>query len=200
MSGPPPAETIARGHEIDKYDTTSVLSVPLLVVLFFVLAFGTVSIVFYFIAPSPEDKSVHPQARDWNKEEINERIDRLPDPRPEGLKTRSGNSRAITQPEKPVGNSPWIHPDDIRANPTNTPALYRFGWTDASKKFARIPIDDAMEIALQPADKGGLRIAEKKQQSAPSDSWHVPTAANAGRPEPPPVPPAAPEGKPGEKK
>ena len=73
MSGPPPAETIARGHEIDKYDTTSVLSVPLLVVLFFVLAFGTVSIVFYFIAPSPSDPNVNPQARDWNKEEINER-------------------------------------------------------------------------------------------------------------------------------
>ena len=45
-------ETIARGHEIDAYDTNSVLSVPLLVVLFFVLAFGTVSMIFYFIFPS----------------------------------------------------------------------------------------------------------------------------------------------------
>jgi hypothetical protein len=197
MSGPPPAETIARGHEADKYDAASVLSVPLLVVLFFVLAFGTVTILFYFITPSSTDPNVNPQARDWNKEDLNERIDRLPDPRPEGLKTRSGESRAITQPEKPVGNSPWIHADDVRANPTNTPALYKFGWIDPSKKFARISIDDAMELALQPADKGGLPIA--KSQSAPRGSSQVPTAANAGRPAPPPVPPAAPEGKAGGK-
>ena len=60
VSGPPAADTIARGHEIDAYDTTSVMSVPLLVVLFFVLAFGTVSVIFYFIFPNPADPQAHP--------------------------------------------------------------------------------------------------------------------------------------------
>src|SRR6478672_5632901 len=70
VSGPPPAETIARGHEIDAYDTTSVLSVPLLVVLFFVLAFGTVSVIFYFIFPTPVETRTHPMAMEWNQKGI----------------------------------------------------------------------------------------------------------------------------------
>ncbi len=60
ISGPPDAATIARGHEVDRYDAMSVFSVPLLVVLFFVLAFGTVSVIFYFIAPSTADPTATP--------------------------------------------------------------------------------------------------------------------------------------------
>ena len=45
-----------------------------------------------------------------------------------------------------TGNSPWIHPEDLRANRTNTPAAVPAGWVDPSKtRGTRIPIDDAME-------------------------------------------------------
>src|SRR4051812_36506717 len=63
-SGPPAPEVIKRGYEEDVYDSKTVLSVPLLVILFFVLAFGTVSVIFYFIAyPKNGDPNAHPQAK-----------------------------------------------------------------------------------------------------------------------------------------
>src|SRR5580698_10287950 len=68
---------IKRGHEIDTYDTKSVLSVPLLVVLFFVLAFGTVTIVFSFVSKSEVDPKANPQAVAENSPPLNERLDRL---------------------------------------------------------------------------------------------------------------------------
>lgn len=201
--GAPSTETIARGHEEDRYDAISVLSVPLLVVIFFVLAFTTVSVIFYFIYPSPNDPSVHPQARERNSAPLPERIGRIyrgskdvDQPRLEPLRMRTGDDRAITRPETPTGNSPELHPEDIRPNATNTPALYRFGWVDANKTVARIALDDAMDILVA---KNMLPLS--KTPSSPHGSENVPTASNAGRGDgpsrstPPQVPPVPPGGK-----
>lgn len=199
-SGPPPAETIARGHEIDAYDTTSVLSVPLLVVLFFVLAFGTVSVVFYFIFPSQTDPGAHPMAVERGQKGITDRHEQIPDPRQDNFRTLQGNSRSITSPEKPTGNSPLLHPEDIRVNPINTPSLYQTGWSEAGK-VARISIDDAMEVAIQNKDNKILPV--NKTPERPRDSVNDPTASNAGRTPLPQVPQGknAPDGqKPPEKK
>jgi hypothetical protein len=178
-SGPPPAETIARGHEIDAYDTTSVLSVPLLVVLFFVLAFGTVSVIFYFIFPSHVDPSAHPMAVERNKQGITDRHEGIPEPRQDNFRELEGHSRSITSPEKPVGNSPLLHPEDIRVNPINTPSLYRTSWADPAKSVARISIDDAMELAVQNKDNKVLPV--NKTHERPRESFNDPTASNAGR-------------------
>jgi len=178
-SGPPPAETIARGHEIDAYDTTSVLSVPLLVVLFFVLAFGTVSVIFYFIFPSHVDPSAHPMAVERNKKEISERHESIPQPRQDNFRELQGHSRSITSPEKPTGNSPSLHAEDIRVNPINTPSLYKTRWVDPGKSFARISIEDALALAIQNKDNKVLPV--NKTPERPRESFSDPTASNAGR-------------------
>src|SRR4051794_37984981 len=92
--GPPSPEVIARGYEADVYDSKTVLSVPILVILFFVLAFGTVTVIFSFIAYPKSDDRAHPRAAGRNKAPLDDRlarIDRDPDkgngqPRLEPLK------------------------------------------------------------------------------------------------------------------
>jgi hypothetical protein len=198
---------ISRGHEVDVYDSKSVFSVPLLVVLFFALAFGTVTLLFFFIAPTPDDPGAHPQAKERNQRDLKDRLQDIPGPRLEDLKLREGNSQAISQRELPTGNSPWIQPDNLRVNPTNTPALYQSGWLKG-KSHARIGIDDAMALAIE---KRNQFLPSAELVSGPIDSRYQPTAANAGRgasssratppplPEPPPkvapTPKAPPKGK-----
>ena len=194
ISGPPDAATVARGHEVDHYDAASVFSVPLLVVLFFVLAFGTVSLIFFFIAPTIDDPNAHKQAVERNNAPLNERLGRygrgkeIDQPRPEDLKLREGNSRAITRPETAEGNSPWLHPEDLRPSKEHMPQLFETKWLDANKTVARISIADAMEMA----DK---LFPVQQPASVPLDSMNVPTAANAGRGVPPQIPPAPAGGK-----
>lgn len=194
ISGPPDASTIARGHEVDRYDAVSVFSVPLLVVLFFVLAFGTVSVIFYFIAPSISDPSEHPQAIERNNKSLNERLDRIgrgkevDQPRLEDLKQRTGNARAVTQPETQEGNSPWLHAEDLRPSKEHMPQLFETKWLDANKTVARISIADAMEMA----DK---LFKVQTPASLLLNSMTVPTAANAGRGVPPKLSPPPAGGK-----
>lgn len=190
-SGPPSAETIARGHEIDRYDTTSVLSVPLLVVLFFVLAFVTVSVIFYFIFPSTVDPMAHPMAVEDNRKDIPERHAQVPDPLLDNFRPLQGASRSITSPERPTGGSPWIHPENLRVNVVNTPALYRSGWLDPGKTRARLTIDEAMDMAAENSKKF---LKARTTPASPQASQNVPTAANAGRGHGPSraVPPKAP--------
>jgi len=145
---------IRRGHEADSYDFKSVLSVPLLVILFFVLAFTTVTIVFAFVSHTEVDPNANPFAVKQNEAPLNDRIGRIQrggtvdQPRLEPLRERTGDEQAISRPETPTGNSPEIHPEDIRPNRENTPELYKVGWIEADKSVARITIDDAMRLAL----------------------------------------------------
>jgi hypothetical protein len=178
VSGPPAADTIARGHEIDEYDATSVMSVPLLVVLFFVLAFGTVSVIFYFVFPNPADPNAHPLAVEDNKKDIPDRHGQVPDPPLDNFRPLEGNSRSITSAERPTGGSPWIHPEDLRVNATNTPALFRSGWLDPAKTRARVTIDEAMDIATR---KDSKVLKAREVPAAPAASLNMPSAANAGR-------------------
>jgi hypothetical protein len=203
-SGPPAPETIARGHEIDAYDTTSVISVPLLVVLFFVLAFGTVSVIFYFIFPSTVDPNAHPMVVEQNKRQVTDRFDDIPGPHLDNFRQLEGNSRSITSTESPTGNPPLYHPEDIRVNPVNTPSLFQSGWTSAAKTHARIPVDEAMDLALK--NQGFPIVPLSATPVGPLDSSNSPTASNAGRgaatarATPPKLPSAPPEAKkPGEK-
>lgn len=182
--GPPSDETIRRGYEADVYDAKSVISVPLLVILFFVLAFGTVTVIFRFIAYPKPDQRAHPSAYERNKRPLNERLAGIghdgqggkstrEQPRLEPLKQRSGGeyARAITRPETAEGNSPELHPEDLRITKARFPELYQTGG-------GKVPIDKVMDLgdsqlkALFPVQSDGTQ---------PIGSQHVPTAANAGR-------------------
>jgi hypothetical protein len=183
-SGPPSPEVIARGYEADVYDSRTVFSVPLLVILFFVLAFGTVTVIFSLIAyPRSVNDKAHPGLANRNKAPLNERLakidrgtkseDGVKQPRLEPLRQRSGEdlARAITRPELPTGNSPEIHPEELRPTPENFPSLFGSGQ-------GKVGIDKTMSLnndtlkALFPVQPNGTK---------PANSQHVPTASNAGR-------------------
>lgn len=184
--GPPSAEVIARGYEADTYDAKSVISVPLLVIAFFVGAFFTVTVIFKFIA-YPKDGTnlkAHPIAKERNARPLNERMADIKrskegdQPRLEPLKQRTGGdlARAITRPETEDGNSPEIHPEDLRPTKDSFPALFQTG-----------PNKLGVDKALALTDEQLKKMEQFKVQAKPSDplsSQYVPTASNAGAPKP----------------
>ncbi|MBN9122070.1 MAG: hypothetical protein J0I06_23505 [Planctomycetes bacterium] len=181
--GPPPPEVIARGYEADVYDAKSVISVPLLVVFFFVLAFGTVTVIFRFIAYPKADPRVHPAAAERNKRPLNERLAGIghddqakqtrEQPRLEVLRQRTGGdlARAITRPETAEGNSPELHPEDLRATKEHYPALFQTGG-------GKYGIDKVLDLG---DDKLKALFPVQADGSRPIDSQHAPSASNAGR-------------------
>lgn len=183
--GPPSDETIRRGYELDTYDAKSVISVPLLVILFFVLAFGTVTVIFNSIYRAKPDPRAHPAAAERAKRPLNERLAGVghdgqggkstrEQPRLEPLKQRSGGelARAITRPETADGNSPELHPEDLRATKDRYPELYQTGGGKYGLDRALGLTDEKALAALFPVQPNGAK---------PIDSQHMPTAANAGR-------------------
>lgn len=130
-SGPPAPEVIKRGYEEDVYDTKTVLSVPLLVVFFFVAAFGITTVVFMVFAPHPSSAAAHPQAKARNEADLNTRLGRIgrgkevDQPRLEPLRLRQSSGkldeRVITRPEVTDrgANSPEYHPEDLIPDPKN---------------------------------------------------------------------------------
>ena len=79
---------------------------PLLVILFFVLAFGTVTVIFYFIAyPNADDPTATRRRSNATTAPLNERMARIhrgskdvDQPRLEPLKLRSGDPRRSRGP------------------------------------------------------------------------------------------------------
>jgi hypothetical protein len=186
-AGGPTEAVIKRGYEEDRYDATSVLSVPVLVIVFFVLAFGTVTVLFRLIRTPGADPNAHPMAVERNMVPLDSRLDRIhrggevDQPRLEPLKmlnSNEGDPRAITRPPLLEGNSPELHADDIHPSPENTPSLYERGWSDPNKTSARITIDEAMRVALLPKNDF---FKTQKPGMEPPRSTNIPTAANAGR-------------------
>lgn len=179
VSGPPSAETIKRGYEEDVYDTKTVLSVPALVILFFVLAFGTVTVLFSLLAHPAADPNANPQALARNDQPLNNRLGRIgrgkevDQPRLEPLRQRTGNARAITRPEvsEPGANSPELHPEDLIPTRERYPALFASG-------SDRVGIDKTLALS-----NDALKALFKSSGPAlPGDaSQHAPSGSNAGR-------------------
>jgi len=188
--GPPNPAAVKLGYEPDGYDTTSVMSVPVLVIVFFVLAFGTTTILFAYLTRSQDYSGAHPQAAERNKAPLSERIGRInrgtgevDQPRLEPLRIRDdrgADPRAITRPETKTGNPPYLHPEDSRAEPGRTDELFA---------KARGKSLDKVISEASPKD-----FPVQKQGTKPTPSWHLVSAMNAGRgadhatAEPPPLP------------
>ncbi|MCI0699997.1 MAG: hypothetical protein L0241_02805 [Planctomycetia bacterium] len=189
-SGAPAPEVIKRGYEEDVYDSRSVISVPLMVILFFVLAFGTVSIIFAFMRTADPDPNAHPAASERNKAPLNDRLKRykrggeVNQPGLEPARQRAGDARAMPQPELPGVNSPEIHPEDLRATKDRYPDLFK-------TEPGRLGLDQAMQLS----DSDLRALFPAKDGPGAIHSEHLPTAANAGRgaadstAKPPPLPP-----------
>jgi hypothetical protein len=192
--GQPDPQAVKQGYENDGYDKTSVVSVAALVLLFFLLAFTTTTIMFWGFGGSNTDTAeLDNQIRQIGRNTPNGQ------PRLEAFEVRGPEAQAMPHPAIPdPTNVRRIHPEANRANTANTPELYREG--DAGQGRVYVPIDVIIaapeQTKLYPVRKGGER---------PRDSQHVPTAANAARGAGPsavvlPEPPELPAAKPGEKK
>ncbi|MBY0457144.1 MAG: hypothetical protein K2V38_07395 [Gemmataceae bacterium] len=174
-SGPPSDATVKRGYEEDTYDTKTVLSVPLLVILFFVLAFGTVTVLFSLIAYPAADPKAHPQAAERNKRSLNDRIRAVGEDREHPVRldqidvlTDNGkvDGRMITRPKSAQDNSPQVHPENVGLKPGDRPVADAVLGLDADKAAKTL-------AALFPS--GGRPPLD------PAASQRVPSWANAGR-------------------
>jgi hypothetical protein len=174
------------------YAVKPILSIPFAVVVTFLVAFSVAAAVFAFVMaqgarPAP---FTHPQAAARSKAPLNDRLTRLdrvgandskPEvdaPRLEPLKRLGGSTsdrgfQFTTGLELPKGNSPWIHPEELL--PERVAGLRRAEYLDKDKKTARIPIADAMKLAVEK----GLPAAKSAQR--PQGSTERATGANAGR-------------------
>ncbi len=182
-SGPPAPEVIARGYELDTYDTRSVLSVPLLVILFFVLAFGTVTIIFSFIAYPKSDGSAHPIASETNKAPLNDRLKRnyrgptngSGQPGLEGAKQLTGGEMARAMQQKPLPGSDVNTTEPSYASQRvakdRNPALFADG-------PGKLPFDKSGELSNE-ALKAYFPV--QAAGTAPANSQFLPTGSNAGR-------------------
>src|SRR5262245_3651128 len=76
--GRPDPESVKLGYEVDRYDRTSVISVPLLVIVFFVAAFGATTWLFHYLPRwVVDDTGWHPMAKERNEAPLNERMTRI---------------------------------------------------------------------------------------------------------------------------
>jgi hypothetical protein len=192
-------EALRLGHEPDEFSLGPVMSVPVVVVLFFAASFGVVSLLFYFVNPMKRlfaPPAVYPLAEKLSEEPINERLARINldkgtvrQPRLEGLRrieTEEGDqppfSRTFTPlpPGPDTGNSPEFHPEDLL--PTSDYArrlqLESFTWSDKAKEIARIPVTQAMKLVVS---EKMLKVQDKPVDVSPTRSWTRPKMSNAGR-------------------
>ena len=211
------AESIKAGHEPDAFAVKPIMSIPIAVVATFVVAFAVAAGVFAFFAKEMHYTSplAHPEGVARGSAPLMDRLERIDragsngdkrrevdQPRLEPLKLLTGDGRFTTQLELPTGNSPQIHPEEIF--PDRVAALQRTEYTDNSKKFARIPIGEAMKLAVE--GKGMFPV--QANPSSPAKTADKPSTSNGGngmmpavpKPPAPPAPAPAPKAQTPEKK
>ncbi|MBX9581690.1 MAG: hypothetical protein K2X87_15415 [Gemmataceae bacterium] len=216
---------VRAGHEPDVFQVAPILSIPLAVVVTFVIAFGVATAVFFFVLKPDdgrsEDPFAHPEAKARNDAPLDQRLARLDragadsntrfreldQPRLEPLRLKEYDGQVTSRTDLPAGNQPEIHPEDIA--PGRYPGLQRGGWVEPGK-VARLPIGEAIKLAGSDKGLNGQLFPVRKDPSRPVPWPDRAQESNAGRSEPPPAPkidspkgaeaPKAPDPKPAEKK
>lgn len=191
--------SVAAGHEPDAFAVKPIMGIPLAVVIAFVIAFTVAAGAFaYFRGEAGKPVPfAHPDAVARSAEGTNERLDRIEreglrpnthrevdQPRLEPLKRLEGDGMFYARPAMPTGNSPEIHPEEI--HPSRVAGLHVAGYVGPDKKTARIPIDEAMRLAV--ADQALLPA--RKDASKPVGTDRRPSASNGGVGVQPPLPKA----------
>jgi hypothetical protein len=213
---------LRAGHEPDVFKVAPILSIPVAVVVTFVIAFAVATAVFFLVIRpgATEDPFAHPEAVARNRAPLNQRLARIDragadtnlpprevdQPRLEWLRILEADGQTTTRPELPVGNSPEIHPEDVAYD--RYPGLQKGGWVEPGK-VARLPIGEAIRLAATDKGLNAQLFPVRKDPSRPVPWPDRAQESNAGRTEPPPAPkvdapkdaaPKAPDPKPAEKK
>jgi hypothetical protein len=168
------------GHEPDRFSTTTIWAVPVLVAVTLLVVYGVVQGVFSFIVDkSPEQKDLPSFNQrstriattsgqplvDADGRKI---LDAVPQPRLEFIQkidqTRNNvNGDIVVDPPymrsfkpTPTGNSPEIYPEDLRTEhfvdpTTKTSALSEASWANKEKTVAVLPIDEMLHLMTHEA-------------------------------------------------
>jgi hypothetical protein len=181
-------DAMAAGHEPDNtFAVKPIMGIPLAVVATFVIAFTVASGTFAYVRHSETDRFAHPDALAKRDRVLNDRLDTIEraglrknekrevdQPRLEPLKRFEKDGLFYVRVPMPEGNSPEIHPDEIR--PDRVAALQTKGYTDKERKFAKIPIAEAMKIAA--ADKAMFPVRKNATKVTPTAD--KPSSASGG--------------------
>lgn len=190
---------IAAGHEPDVFAVKPIFSIPVAVVITFIVCFGVTTVLFFsFFRERSPDPLAHPEAKARSDAALNDRLSRtdrqgedkndrreVDQPRLEPLRRLENNGQTITQMPLPRGNSPWLHAEDIR--PDRVEGLQKAGYVGTDKKVARIPIEDAIRLATEKKD-GNTVLPVAKDAPKRIGSGEKPSASNAGQGKMPPAP------------
>lgn len=161
-------DSIKAGHEPDRFRVSSVLYVPLLLVVFVLLAFGTVTLTFnYLTVKPPMDVSANRLAAAESQRNLNERFAaisstdpnaRVAQPRLEYLKQTANDASdppfARSKRPIPAVGATWeLYPEDLRpenfVDPTlKTKLLVNDGFHTDKKDIAHITIAEAMQTVV----------------------------------------------------
>ena len=171
-SGPAGAapDAVMAGHEADRFRVKPILYVPLFVAFLVIGAIGIVSAIFFTMVerqdkPSAADTSRNPLAAADANKNINERFSRISSsdpaaavaqPRLEYLKLTDNSDPAYYRSKLPSDatiNTYEIRPEDLRPenfiDPTSRrKILIETAWVGTDKKFASIPIADAIKAVV----------------------------------------------------
>ena len=226
----PSGPTHDLGYEPDKFAVKTILVVPAVVIVTMVVVFVITTLIFgAFFAP--KGIVIEAQSEAGAKENaapLNERVERISStdpkarvlqPRLEGMQKRQiyykdGNPKntdpsniitvemITTQPTKD-GNPPRYHAEDLR--PDRVAATSK-GSTDPQSGAVRVPVDEAIRKASDPANADWAKALPSREGALPLDlepDWDRPKESNGGNARhPAPPKPAAPkkDGKEPEKK
>lgn len=211
--------SVKDGHEADKFEVKGILYVPVFVVIVVGITYALISAIFFSINKPPASVSSQPneQVIQQNKPLINERFARIsstepkpladipgtgvPQPRLEYLRKTEGDTP--TDPPflrsklpLPEGNSPELHPEDLRPENylepgTNIKILETGAWLDKDHKLARISIDDAIKAVVTqkklPTRKDPVKVATTSDTKAKLSNAGRTAAPAAAAPVAPPA-------------
>ncbi|HJZ56485.1 MAG TPA: hypothetical protein VKE74_16080 [Gemmataceae bacterium] len=188
-------EAVQAGHEPDAFYVAPILSIPLAVVITFVVAFTAATIAFLYLTAPRTDPLAHPGAAKAADAGTNEQLARVerkgldgnPDiksdnARLEPLRQLEADGKTITRPPLAHGyNSPELHPEDVNPvlRPDKVPTLQ-------TSEGGKLSIADAMAQAT--GEKRDAILPVRKDQVRPAPSDRRPSGANAGRGDVPPAP------------
>ena len=183
-------DALKAGHEPDNtFAVKPIMAIPLAVVVTFVIAFTVAAGSFAYWNRTETDKFAHPDAvakaaRGHNDTlEATERAGlrnnpkrEVDQPRLEPLKRLEKDGLYWARVAMPNGNSPELHPDEIK--PDRVAALQSAGFTDKDHKFAKIPIGEAMRIAAN--DKAMFPVQKNGSKATPTADRPSSSSGGAG--------------------
>src|SRR5690606_11057732 len=177
----------------DEINIRPILFIGAALVLVCALTYVAVTVVFSYIHVGAEDPVTYPMAAEKAAAPINERFARIDSvgeeaevrqPRLEALQRRRyapGEPPYVRSPVPTAeGNPPFYHPEDLRAE--RVPALNRYEWVNKDKNVAAIPIEQAMEAALEMGLYQTQKAAPK--EGGGTEGREEPEGQEAKKPEP----------------